>query len=81
MPRIARIVGTGCPHHVIERGNNWESVFRDLTDYDKYLFFLSKYSRDKRKHGRGPKNTDGFATFGSGRSWHLNHPLLTLSKF
>ncbi len=47
MPRIARIVGAGYPHHVIERGNNRESVFRDSTDYDKYRFFLSKYSKEK----------------------------------
>jgi putative transposase len=47
MPRIARIVGAGYPHHIIERGNNREKVFRDSTDYDKYLFFLSKYSGEK----------------------------------
>jgi putative transposase len=47
MPRIARIVGAGYPHHVIERGNNRERVFRDSKDYDKYLSFLSKYSKEK----------------------------------
>jgi putative transposase len=47
MPRIARIVGAGYPHHVIERGNNRERVFRDSKDYDKYLSFLSKYSEEK----------------------------------
>jgi putative transposase len=47
MPRIARIVGAGYPHHIIERGNNRERVFRDSTDYEKYLFFLSKYSEEK----------------------------------
>jgi putative transposase len=47
MPRIARIVGAGYPHHIIERGNNRERVFRDSTDYERYLFFLSKYSEEK----------------------------------
>ena len=47
MPRIARIVGAGYPHHIIERGNNREMVFRDPSDYKKYLFFLSKYSEEK----------------------------------
>jgi len=27
MPRIARIVGAGYPHHIVERGNNRERVF------------------------------------------------------
>ena len=27
MPRIARAVATGFPHHVIQRGNNREKVF------------------------------------------------------
>jgi len=48
MPRIARIVGTGYPHHIIERGNNREKVFKDSKDYEKYLFFLSKYSEEKK---------------------------------
>ena len=47
MPRIARLVGTGYPHHIIERGNNREKVFKDPADYEKYLFFLSKYSEEK----------------------------------
>jgi len=47
MPRIARIVGIGYPHHIVLRGNNREKVFLDYVDYDKYLFFLSKYSKEK----------------------------------
>jgi len=47
MPRIARIVGVGYPHHLVQRGNNRENVFLDRTDYQKYLFFLTKYSREK----------------------------------
>ena len=47
MPRIARIVGAGYPHHIIQRGNNRENVFLDLKDYEKYLSFLAKYSEEK----------------------------------
>jgi putative transposase len=47
MPRIARIVGVGYPHHIIQRGNNRERVFIDPTDYEKYLSFLLQYSREK----------------------------------
>ena len=47
MARIARIVGAGFPHHIVERGNNRERIFIDSTDYEKYLFFLSKYSEEK----------------------------------
>jgi putative transposase len=46
MARIARIVGAGYPHHIVERGNNKERVFVDPMDYEKYLFFLSKYSEE-----------------------------------
>ena len=47
MPRIARIVGAGYPHHIVQRGNNREEVFWDNRDYQKYLSFLSKYSEEK----------------------------------
>lgn len=48
MPRIARIVGAGYPHHIVQRGNNREIVFLDRTDYEKYLFLLAKYSEEKQ---------------------------------
>jgi putative transposase len=47
MPRIARIVGTGYPHHIIQRGNNREKVFLDKEDYEQYRFFLETYSEKK----------------------------------
>jgi putative transposase len=47
MPRIARIVGLGFPHHVVQRGNNKEKVFLDREDYGKYLSLLGKYSGEK----------------------------------
>ncbi len=48
MPRIARVIAEGYPHHVIQRGNNREKVFFDKKDKEKYLFLLKKYS-DKWK--------------------------------
>lgn len=47
MARIARIVGAGYPHHIVERGNNRERVFANPIDYEKYLSFLLKYSDEK----------------------------------
>ena len=47
MPRIARIIGVGYPHHIVQRGNNRERVFSDRGDYEKYLSFVSKYSEEK----------------------------------
>jgi putative transposase len=47
MPRIARIVGSGYPHHIVQRGNNKEKVFLGRKDYEAYLSFLEKYSEKK----------------------------------
>lgn len=44
MPRIARAVAVGFPHHVIQRGNNKEKVFFDKEDREKYLSLLKNYS-------------------------------------
>lgn len=44
MPRIARIVGVGYPHHIVQRGNNREKVFFNERDKTTYLEFLAKYS-------------------------------------
>jgi len=48
MPRIARAVASGFPHHVVQRGNNREKVFFNKEDKNKYLSLLKKYS-DKWK--------------------------------
>ncbi len=48
MARIARIVGAGYPHHIVERGNNRERVFVKPKHYEKYLSFLMKYSEEKQ---------------------------------
>ncbi|MBI4685008.1 MAG: transposase [Nitrospirae bacterium] len=44
MPRIARAVAVGFPHHVIQRGNNREKVFFDNEDRNKYLELIKRYS-------------------------------------
>jgi putative transposase len=43
MPRIARVVGVGLPHHVTQRGNNRERVFFDDDDRRFYLWTLAQY--------------------------------------
>jgi putative transposase len=44
MPRIARIVIPGCPHHVIQRGNRKQQVFFSNSDRTLYLRLLKKQS-------------------------------------
>lgn len=45
MPRIARIIAPGYPHHVTQRGNNRATVFFDAEDRQTYLSLLLKYTR------------------------------------
>jgi putative transposase len=44
MPRIARTVVRGFPHHVVQRGNNRENVFFNDEDRAVYLFLVKRYS-------------------------------------
>jgi putative transposase len=48
MPRIARVVAVGFPHHVTQRGNNRCQVFFDDDDRRFYLWTLAQY---RRKYG------------------------------
>jgi putative transposase len=43
MPRIARIVAEGLPHHITQRGNRKAMVFLDDKDREAYLGLLRKY--------------------------------------
>ena len=45
MPRQARVVAVGAPHHITQRGNNRQDVF--LVDEDRltYLQLLAEQSR------------------------------------
>ena len=48
MPRLARPVFAGVPHHVTQRGNRRENVFFSDADREAYLEWLSEYGA---KHG------------------------------
>ena len=45
MPRIARVVAPGLPHHITQRGNDRCTVFFDDDDRRFYLWTLAKYQR------------------------------------
>ncbi len=45
MPRIARIIAPGYPHHMTQRGNNRSPVFFDDEDRQTYLRLLTGYAR------------------------------------
>ena len=46
MGRIARVVATGLPHHVTQRGNNRQDVFFSAADRKLYLTTLSRYCQE-----------------------------------
>jgi putative transposase len=45
MPRLARIVVPGVPHHVTQRGNRRQAVFFGDADYRAYLALLAEHTR------------------------------------
>ncbi len=45
MPRIARVVIPGIPHHIIQRGNRRQNVFFSDADKQFYLMNLDKYAK------------------------------------
>ena len=42
MPRLARIVAPGVPHHVSQRGNFGQPVFADVQDRHRYLTWVTE---------------------------------------
>jgi len=48
MPRLARIVGVGLPHHITQRGNYRQNIFNSDDDRQQYLRWISEYGD---KHG------------------------------
>jgi len=44
MPRIARVVAVGLPHHITQRGNYQQDVFVDAEDRRRYLIWIREYS-------------------------------------
>ena len=47
MPRVARIIVPGCPHHVTQRGDNRQDVF--FVDDDRRV-----YVENRGKSGQSP---------------------------
>ncbi len=48
MPRVARIIVPGVPHHVTQRGNNRQDVFFTDDDRETYLHVLASQAT---RHG------------------------------
>lgn len=46
MPRIARIVAIGLPHHITQRGNYRQEIFLDHNDKLRYLSWIQEYSKE-----------------------------------
>jgi putative transposase len=44
MPRFARVVIPGCPHHITQRGNERRDLFFTAADRDVYLGLLKQYA-------------------------------------
>jgi putative transposase len=44
MPRIARVVATGFPHHITQRGNHQQDIFLSDNDRKLYLTLVQEYS-------------------------------------
>ena len=45
MPRQARVVAVGAPHHITQRGNNCQDVFLLESDRHRYVGLLAEHSR------------------------------------
>ena len=43
MPRTARLLLPGTPHHIVQRGHNRASVFANTSDFEYYLYTLREW--------------------------------------
>jgi len=48
MARLPRLSLAGHPHHLIQRGNNRQDIFRDDADYEFMLQLLAEYSAQEK---------------------------------
>jgi len=48
MARLPRLTLPGLPHHIIQRGNDRRSTFRDPADYERMLALLAEYSEREK---------------------------------
>lgn len=64
MPRQARLIVSGLPHHIVQRGHNRSAVFIDDSDYQYYLDNLAEWENGIRTEGfellPDEKKGDGF---------------------
>lgn len=54
MARIARVVASGYPHQVTQRGNYHQTVFETDDKYLLYLKYLIENCGRKKNHGLCP---------------------------
>ena len=45
MPRLARVIVPGIPHHIVQRGHNRQPVFVERRDFEYYLANLRKWKQ------------------------------------
>jgi len=45
MPRIARVVAAGYPHHITQRGNYQQEIFSDDRDREKYISLIENENK------------------------------------
>lgn len=45
MPRIARLVAPDLPHHITQRGNYRQNIFKTDADRRRYLSWIAEYSK------------------------------------
>ena len=67
MPRSARVVIPGCPHHITQRGNNRQPVF--FVDVDR-SFYLATLREQSEKYGLG---VDAYCLMGNHDRFHGNN--------
>ena len=48
MPRIARVVALGYPHHITQRGNYRQKIFSTDADREKYIALLNE---ERKQYG------------------------------
>lgn len=48
MARLPRLTVPGYPHHVIQRGNNRQMIFRDADDYKRLLDLFEQYAEREK---------------------------------
>jgi putative transposase len=48
MARLPRLTVPGYPHHIIQRGNNRQSIFTDAKDYELLLALIDEHARKQQ---------------------------------